>query len=78
MVLVGKRLGALAEARQLAWRSYQLTFANVVLALSFNGLGVLAAITGAVYPAWAMLAMAFSVRVVLTNSFAGRLLSRQK
>jgi len=78
VVLVGQRLRALVDARELARRSYQLTFANVVLALSFNGLGVLAAITGAVYPAWAMLAMAFSVSVVLTNSFAGRLLSRQK
>jgi hypothetical protein len=34
---------------------------------------VLAAVTGLVPPAWAMLAMAASVSVVLVNSFAGRL-----
>lgn len=44
------------------------------LALSFNGIGVLVAISGFVAPVWAMLAMAASVRLVLINSFAGRLL----
>jgi heavy metal translocating P-type ATPase len=74
VVLVGERLGALAEARELARHSYQLTAANVGLALTFNGLGVLAAVTGVVQPVWAMVAMAVSVSVVLVNSFAGRLL----
>ena len=75
VVLVGDRLLALAEARELARRSYQLTVTNVGLALAFNGIGVLASMTGLVEPIWAMIAMAVSVSVVLANSFAGRLLS---
>ncbi len=74
IVLTGDRLGTLVEARELAGRSYRLTFTNVVLALVFNGAGVLAAISGLVAPVWAMLAMAASVSLVLVNSFAGRLL----
>ncbi len=74
VVLVGGRLEAVVEAIELARRSYRLTVTNVVLALSFNGIGVLAAMTGRVAPVWAMLAMAVSVSVVLGNSFAGRLL----
>lgn len=74
VVLVGQHLSALVEARELARRSYHLTVTNVALALSFNGIGVLAAITGIVYPVWAMIAMAVSVSVVLANSFAGQLL----
>lgn len=76
VVLISERLGALVEARELARRSYQLTVTNVVLALSFNGIGVLASVTGLVQPVWAMIAMAVSVSVVLVNSFAGRLLPR--
>jgi cation transport ATPase len=48
----------------------------VGLALSFNGIGVLAAVSGAVHPVWAMLAMAVSVSIVLCNSLAGRLLPK--
>lgn len=76
VVLVGERLWALVEARGLARRSYQLTLTNVGLALTFNGIGVIASITGVVQPVWAMVAMAFSVSVVLINSFGGRLLPR--
>ncbi len=70
VVLVGQRLTLVADAIDLARRSYRLTVANVVLALGFNGLGVLAAQTGLVAPVWAMLAMAASVSLVLANSFA--------
>jgi Cu+-exporting ATPase len=73
IVLVGERLSALVEARELAQRSYRLTATNVSLALGFNAIGVHAAVTGMVPPVWAMLAMAVSVSVVLANSFAGRL-----
>jgi P-type E1-E2 ATPase len=78
VVLTGDRLGTLVEARELAGRSYRLTFTNVILALSFNGVGVLVAISGLVAPVWAMLAMAASVGLVLANSFAGRLLPKRK
>jgi P-type E1-E2 ATPase len=74
VVLVSERLTTIAEARALARRSYRLTATNLGLALAFNGIGVLAAVTGLVEPVWAMVAMAVSVSVVLTNSFAGRLL----
>jgi Cu+-exporting ATPase len=76
IVLVSGRLSTLVDARELARRSYRLTFQNVGLALSFNGVGVLAAISGLVYPVWAMIAMAVSVGMVLANSFAGRLLPK--
>lgn len=75
VILVGERLWALVEAHELARRSYQLTVTNVGLALAFNGIGVLASMTGLVEPIWAMIAMAVSVSVVLVNSFAGRLLT---
>ncbi len=77
VVLVGSRLEPLVEARELASRSYQLTVTNVVLALAFNGIGVLAAVSGLVEPIWAMVAMAVSVSVVLGNSFAGRVIGRK-
>lgn len=48
---------------------YRLTFTNVILALGFSGIVVLAAMIGQVNPVWAMLAMAVSVGVVLANSF---------
>jgi heavy metal translocating P-type ATPase len=76
VVLINERLGTLVEARELARHSYQLTLTNVALALSFNGIGVLAAVTGLVQPVWAMLAMAVSVSIVLINSFASRLLPK--
>jgi Cu+-exporting ATPase len=78
VVLVSERLATIAEARELARRSYRLTATNVGLALTFNGIGVLAAVTGLVEPVWAMVAMAVSISVVLTNSFAGRLLPRPR
>ena len=77
VVLVSERLATLIEARDLARRSYRLTVTNVALALAFNGVGVLAAVTGLVTPVWAMVAMAVSVSVVLGNSFAGRLLPQR-
>lgn len=73
VVLVGKRLSALVEAWELARWSYRMTAINVGLALAFNGIGVLASLTGAVYPVWAMLAMAVSVSVILTNSLTAQL-----
>lgn len=74
VVLVGERLGALVEAFDLARRSYRLTAATVTLAMAFNRIGVLAAVTGVLSPAWAMLAMAVSVSVVLANSLGRPLL----
>ncbi|MDR7568302.1 MAG: hypothetical protein QN143_08020, partial [Armatimonadota bacterium] len=61
----------------LARRSYGLTVGNVAVALAFNGVGVVAATSGLVRPVWAMLAMAVSVGLVLTRSFAARLVRRR-
>ncbi len=68
VVLPGARVEAVAEARELAARSYGLTLRNVVLALAVNGAGVLASLTGQVHPAWAMAAMAASVTLVVSSS----------
>lgn len=68
VVLPGARVGAVAEARELAARSYALTVRNVMLALAVNGAGVLASLTGRVHPAWAMAAMAASLALVICSS----------
>jgi Cu+-exporting ATPase len=78
VVLVNEQLRTIVAARDLTRRSYHLTATNVVLALTFNGIGVLAAVTGLVYPVWAMLAMALSVSLVLANSFIGNLLPKER
>jgi P-type Cu+ transporter len=78
VILVGERLAAVAEAIQIGRASYAKTVQNLALAFSFNGIGVPLAATGMVHPVWAMIAMAASVTAVLTNSFAGRLLTPRR
>jgi len=73
VVLPGRRLVAVVEARALAAASYGLTLRNVLLALGFNATGVLASLSGLVHPMWAMLAMAASLTVVLSHTLATRL-----
>ena len=65
------------DAHQIGVASYSKTKQNLLLAFSFNGIGVPAAITGLVSPVWAMIAMITSVTAVLANSFGGRLLRGQ-
>jgi cation transport ATPase len=77
IILIGQRLGAVLDARQIGAASYRKTVQNLWLAFLFNGIGVPLATTGWVHPAWAMIAMALSVSAVLANSFGGRLLSQQ-
>ncbi len=74
VVLVGDRLGAVADAYRIGRASYRKTVQNLWLAFAFNGLGVPLATTGMVHPIWAMVAMAASVTAVLLNSFGGPLL----
>jgi len=62
------------DAHEIGVSSYRKTKQNLALAFSFNGIGVVAAVTGLVSPVWAMIAMISSVTAVLTNSFGGRLL----
>ena len=77
VVLIGERLRGVVDAYHIGRLSYRKTVQNLVLAFSFNGVGVPLATTGLVHPVWAMIAMAASVTAVLTNSFAGRLLPRR-
>jgi Cu+-exporting ATPase len=76
IVVMGERLGAVVDAYEIGRGSYAKTRQNLLLALSFNGVGVPAAATGLVHPVWAMVAMVASVTTVLVNSFGGRLLRR--
>ncbi|WP_435099652.1 heavy metal translocating P-type ATPase [Arhodomonas sp. AD133] len=76
VVIIGERLAAVPEARAIGRLSYRKTVQNLWLAFFFNGVGVPTAATGILHPAWAMIAMALSVTLVLANSFGGWLLSR--
>jgi heavy metal translocating P-type ATPase len=75
IVLMGDRLGGVMDAHGIGANSYRKTKQNLVAAFAVNGIRVAAATTGLVHPVFAMLAMILSVSVVLTNSFAGRLLA---
>jgi heavy metal translocating P-type ATPase len=72
VIIVGNRLTAVLEAREISKRSYRKTQQNVVLAFLFNGIGIPIAATGLVYPVWAMVAMALSVTTIFFNSLWGR------
>jgi len=76
IVLVGEKLAGVADALSIGRSSYRKTVQNLFLAFSFNGIGVPAAVTGLVHPAWAMIVIVASVSTVLINSFAGLLLPR--
>lgn len=69
IVLVGERLNAIIDAYHISRTSYRRTVQNLVVAFSFNGIGIPAAATGLVYPVWAMVAMIASVSTILLNSF---------
>lgn len=75
VILIGERLSAVLDAREIGGKSYRKTVQNLWLAFAFNGIGVPLATTGLVHPVWAMIAMAASVTAVLGNSFGGRLLA---
>jgi len=76
IVLVGEKLAGVADALSIGRSSYRKIVQNLFLAFSFNGIGVPAAVTGLVHPAWAMIVIVASVSTVLINSFAGLLLPR--
>ncbi len=72
IVVLGNRLQAIVEAREISRWSYRKMLQNVCLAILFNGIGVPLAATGLVYPIWAMAAMAISVTAIFFNSLRGR------
>ena len=78
VILVGERLSGFVDAYHIARQSFRKTVQNLVLAFSFNGLGVPLATTGWVHPVWAMIAMGASVTTVLLNSFGGRILPKTR
>ena len=69
IIIMGERLTGVVDAYLIGKRSYRKTKQNLILAFSFNGVGVPLAVTGLLHPAWAMVAMILSVSTVLFNSF---------
>ncbi len=76
VILLGDRLGGFVDAYYIGKNSFSKTVQNVILAFSFNGIGVPLAVTGLVHPVMAMVAMGASVSAVLLNSFGGKLLPK--
>ena len=72
VIILNRRLQAVLDAYEASRYSYRKIVQNVFLAFSFNGLGILAAATGLVYPIWGMVAMAASVTAIFINSLWGR------
>jgi Cu+-exporting ATPase len=75
VVLMGDRLGGVMDAHEIGAESYRRTRQNLLVAFTFNGVGVAAATTGLVHPVFAMIAMVLSVTAVLANSFGGQVLA---
>ena len=73
VVLVRGDLSGVMEAIEIGRGSYRKTVQNLVLAFTFNGVGIPLAATGLLHPVWAMAAMIASVSTVLENSFVAAL-----
>ena len=72
VIILNQRLGAVLDAYETSRYSYRKIVQNVILAFSFNGLGIPAAATGLVHPIWGMVAMAASVTAIFINSLWSR------
>jgi len=75
IVLMGDRLGGVMDAYEIGKESYRKTRQNLIVAFSFNGIGVRPQRPASSTPVFAMIAMVLSVSAVLANSFGGQLLS---
>ncbi len=69
IIIMGEKLTGVVDSYLIGRKSYRKTRQNLILAFSFNGVGVPLAVTGLLHPAWAMVAMILSVSTVLINSF---------
>jgi heavy metal translocating P-type ATPase len=78
VVVMGSKLQNVVDAYTIGKLAYKKTVQNLILAFSFNGIGVPLAVSGIVSPYWAMIAMVASVSTVLINSFAGTIFSKKK
>lgn len=72
VVILNKRVAAVIDAYEISRYSYGKMVQNIVLAFTFNGIGIPAAATGLVYPIWGMVAMAASVTSIFVNSLWSR------
>jgi Cu+-exporting ATPase len=72
VIILNKRVAAVLDAYEISRYSYRKMVQNVLLAFSFNGIGIPLAATGLVYPIWGMVAMAASVTSIFINSLWGR------
>ena len=72
VIILNQRVGAVIDAYEISRYSYRKIVQNVVLAFTFNGLGIPLAATGLVHPIWGMVAMAASVTTIFINSLWGR------
>jgi P-type E1-E2 ATPase len=72
VIILNQRVGAVIDAYEISRYSYRKIVQNVVLAFTFNGLGIPLAATGLVHPIWGMVAMAASVTAIFINSLWGR------
>ncbi|MGQ0648355.1 MAG: heavy metal translocating P-type ATPase [Gemmatimonadaceae bacterium] len=72
VIILNQRLHAVLDAYELSRYSYRKMVQNVVLAFTFNGLGIPVAATGLLNPVWGMVAMAVSVTAIFINSLWGR------
>jgi P-type E1-E2 ATPase len=72
VIILSQRLGAVLDAYEISRYSYRKIVQNVVLAFTFNGVGIPLAATGLVHPIWGMVAMAASVTAIFINSLWGR------
>lgn len=72
VIILNQRVGAVIDAYDISRYSYGKMVQNIVLAFTFNGIGIPAAATGLVYPIWGMVAMAASVTSIFINSLWSR------
>jgi len=72
VIILNKRVGAVLDAYEISRYSYGKMVQNVILAFTFNGIGIPAAATGLIYPIWGMVAMAASVTSIFINSLWSR------
>ena len=68
IIILNQRLRAVLDAYEISRYSYRKMVQNVILAFSFNGIGIPLAATGLVNPVWGMVAMAASVTAIFINS----------
>ncbi|MBN9229490.1 MAG: copper-translocating P-type ATPase [Legionella sp. 40-6] len=72
IIILNSRLKSILDAYEISRSSYRRMVQNITLAFMFNGIGIPLAITGLIYPVWAMAAMAASITTIFLNSLRGR------